>query len=126
MSDLNLLIRESYFNGILKIDGQIKPIWILLVDEGPDENLHYMKNILQYCRMFHIFDLNYLSIQTHTSGQSVFNLIECSMAILSQKLASIILPIDKYDFHFNSQGQVVDLELAMKNFCYASEVLCTL
>src|SRR3990170_1480983 len=61
-----------------------------------------MKIILQYCRMFR------------------------SMATLSQKLAGITLPIHKYGTHLNSQGQVVDLELAMKNYRYAGEALCAL
>ncbi|CAI2183183.1 9303_t:CDS:2 [Funneliformis geosporum] len=46
------------------------------------------------------------------------------MATLSQKLAGITLPIDKYGSHLNSQGQVVNLELAMKNMRYAGEALC--
>ncbi|GET00604.1 hypothetical protein GLOIN_2v1766467 [Rhizophagus clarus] len=45
MSNLNSLIQDNRFDGILKINGQIKPIWILLVDGGPDENLHHIKNI---------------------------------------------------------------------------------
>jgi len=52
MNDLNSLTQDSRFDGILKVDGQIKPIWILLVDGGPDENSQHMKNIHQYCRMF--------------------------------------------------------------------------
>jgi hypothetical protein len=52
MDDLNSLTQDSRFDGILKVDGQIKPIWVLLVDGGPDENLRHMKNIQQYCRMF--------------------------------------------------------------------------
>ena len=36
------------------------------------------------------------------------------------------MPINKYGSHLNSQGQVVDLELAMKNFRYAGEALCSL
>jgi hypothetical protein len=65
ISDLNSLIQDSCFNEILKVDGQIKPIWIFLIDEGSDENPCHMKNIYQYCRMFPAFDLDYLSIQMH-------------------------------------------------------------
>jgi hypothetical protein len=126
MSDLNSLTQDNQFDEILKINGRIKPIWILLVDGGPDENPRHMKNILQYCRMFRVFDLDYLSIRTHAPGQSAYNPVERSMATLSQKLAGITLPIDKYGSHLNSQGQVIDLELAMKNFHYAGNALCTL
>jgi hypothetical protein len=126
MSDLNSLTQNNYYDEVLKINGQIKPIWILLVDGGPDENSHHMKNILQYCRMFHSFDLDYLSVRTHASGQLAYNLVEHSMVIHSQKLAGISLPIDKFGSHLNSQDQVVDSNLAMRNFRYASEALCTL
>lgn len=48
------------------------------------------------------------------------------MATLSQKLAGITLPIDRFSSRLNSQGQVIDLELAMKNFHYAGNALCAL
>ena len=126
MNDLNSLIQDNRFDEILKVDGQIKPIWILLVDGGPDENPRHMKNIFQYCRMFRAFDLDYLSVRTHAPGQSAYNPVERSMATLSQKLAGISLSIDKFGSHLNSQDQVVDSNLAMRNFRYASEALCTL
>ena len=46
------------------------------------------------------------------------------MATLSNKLASITLPIDHYDTHLNTQGKVIDPELAAQNFCYAGKALC--
>ena len=124
MSDLNSLTQDNRFDEILKVNGQIKPIWILLVDGGPDENPRHMKNIFQYCKMFCAFDLDYLSVRTHAPGQSAYNPVERSMATLSQKLAGITLPIDKYGSHLNSQGKVIDSELAMKNMHYAGEALC--
>ncbi|PKC01864.1 hypothetical protein RhiirA5_402651 [Rhizophagus irregularis] len=91
-------------------------IKIILVNGGPDKNPRHMKNIYQYCRIFRAFDLDYLSIRTHTSGQSSYNPVERSMATLSQKLAGITLLINKYGSHLNSQGQirVLTLELAGK------------
>ncbi len=76
--------------------------------------------------MFCVFDLDYLSIRMHASGQSTYNPVEHSMAMLSQKLADITLPINKYGSHLDSQGKVVDLELAMKNMRYAGKALYTL
>ncbi|CAB4410510.1 unnamed protein product [Rhizophagus irregularis] len=105
MSDLNLLTQDSYFDEILKVDGQIKPIWIILVDGDPDKNPYYMKNIYQY-----LYN----------------NPVERNIASFSQKLTGITLPIDKYGSHLNSQSQVDDSELAMRNFHYADEALCTL
>ena len=46
ISDLNSLTQKSHFDKILKIDNQIKLIWILLVNENLNENLCYMKIIL--------------------------------------------------------------------------------
>ncbi|EXX60136.1 hypothetical protein RirG_182670 [Rhizophagus irregularis DAOM 197198w] len=46
------------------------------------------------------------------------------MATLSEKLAGITLPIDHFGSHLNTQGKVIDPELALQNFRYAGESLC--
>ncbi|CAG8852174.1 23216_t:CDS:2 [Gigaspora margarita] len=46
------------------------------------------------------------------------------MAPLLSKLAGIILPIDYYDTHLNSQRKVINEELAKKNFRFLEEKLC--
>ncbi|CAB4493158.1 unnamed protein product [Rhizophagus irregularis] len=46
------------------------------------------------------------------------------IAILSGKLAGIILPIDHFGTHLNTQGKVINPELALQNFKYAGEALC--
>ncbi len=70
-----------------------------------------MKNIIQYTHLFHVLDLNYLIIYTHTLSQSVYNPVERSMASLSAKLAGITLPMRKFRSHLDSQGNVIDKEL---------------
>ncbi|CAG8847299.1 17345_t:CDS:1, partial [Gigaspora margarita] len=45
-----------------------------------------------------------------------YNPVERSMASLSEKLASITLPIDEYGMHLDSQKNVIDEELARCNF----------
>ncbi|CAG8684348.1 8458_t:CDS:2 [Gigaspora margarita] len=57
-------------------------------------------------------------------GQSKYNPIERRMVTLSGKLASVVLPIDHFGKHLNSQGKVINLDLALKNFKYAGEALC--
>ncbi|CAG8459489.1 22371_t:CDS:2 [Cetraspora pellucida] len=47
MQDLDLLVKDSHLDGMLKIENKIKPIWVLLVDGGPDENPYHMKNIVK-------------------------------------------------------------------------------
>ena len=126
MQDLESLVANSRYTDTLKANGQIRPIWILLVDGGPDENPRHLKNIKVYCQLFKKFDLDYLSIRTHAPGQSKYNPVERGMATLSEKLAGITLPIDHFRKHLDSQGKVTNPELAAQNFQYAEEILCNL
>jgi hypothetical protein len=86
---------------------------VLLVDGGSDENPRYLKNIKTYCHLFQKFDLDYLTIQIYASGQFKYNPVERGMAILSRKLADIMLPIDHFESHLNTQDKVIDLELVL-------------
>ncbi len=110
--DLESIISNEEFSSTLKKEGKVRPIWILIVDGGPDENLRHMKNIVQYAHLFRTLDLDYLTVRTHAPGQSAYNLVERSMASLSAKLAGITLPIGEFGSHLNSQENVVDEELA--------------
>ncbi|CAB4440867.1 unnamed protein product [Rhizophagus irregularis] len=86
-------------------NNQVRPIWVLLVDGGPDKNPKHMKNIIQYAHLFRDLNLDYLTICTHAPGQSAYNPVERSMASLSGKLA-------------------VDEELARQNFEFSGKKLC--
>src|SRR6266540_6709924 len=97
MQDLKSLASNSQYNDVLKTNGTIRPIWILLVDGGSDENLRHLKNIKAYCQLFKKFDLDFLSVRTHVLEQSKYNSVKRGMATLSNKLAGITLPIDHYD-----------------------------
>jgi len=48
------------------------------------------------------------------------------MATLSGKLAGIILPIDHFSKHLDSQGNITNPKLATQNFRYAEEALCNI
>ncbi|CAG8749408.1 14532_t:CDS:2 [Cetraspora pellucida] len=126
MSDLYLLVNNSHFDNRLKIDNEIRSIWVLIVNEGPDENPHHLKNIYQYCKMFHSFNLDYLTVRTHALGQLVYNSVEKSMTSLSSKLVGIVLPVNNYSSHLNLQSKVIDLELVKKIFKYVGDLLCDL
>ncbi|CAI2197718.1 6770_t:CDS:2, partial [Funneliformis geosporum] len=110
--DLESIISNEEFSTTLKKEVKVRPIWILLVDGGPNENSKHMKNIIQYAHLFHALELNYLTICTHTPDQSAYNLVECSMASLFAKLAVITLPVGEFGSHLNSQEKVVDEVLA--------------
>ncbi|PKB95214.1 hypothetical protein RhiirA5_437132 [Rhizophagus irregularis] len=108
MQDLKSLTSDPQYDDALKINREIRPIWILLVDGGPDENSRHLKNIKTYCQLFQKFNLDYLT----------------GIAILSGKLTGIILPINHFGTHLNTQGKVINPELALQNFKYAGEALC--
>ncbi|PKB92170.1 hypothetical protein RhiirA5_445748 [Rhizophagus irregularis] len=113
MQDLENLTLDPKYNDVLKTNEEIRPIWVLLVDGGLDKNPRHLKNIKTYCHFFQKFDLDYLTVQTHASGQSKYNPVERGMATLSEKLASITLPIDHFRLHLNTQGKVIIPELAL-------------
>ena len=124
MQDLESLTSDPQYDDALKTNGEIQPIWVLLVDGGPDENPRHLKNIKTYCQLFRKFNLDYLTVRTHAPGQSKYNPVERGMATLSGKLAGITLPIDHFGTHLNTQGKVINPELALQNFQYAGEALC--
>ncbi|CAG8730611.1 14973_t:CDS:2 [Cetraspora pellucida] len=124
INNLNLLVNSGYFDNMVKVDNKIRPIWVLLIDKGPDENLHYLKNIPNYCNMFHSFNLDYLTVRTHAPDYSVYNSVERSIATLSRKLVGMVLPINQYGTHLDLQSNVIDTELEKKNFEYVSNLLC--
>ena len=47
IADLESIVANENFSTLKKED-KVRPIWILLVDGGPDENPKHMKNIIQY------------------------------------------------------------------------------
>ncbi|CAB4430655.1 unnamed protein product [Rhizophagus irregularis] len=69
MQDLNNLTTDSRNDDVLKVDGEIRLIWILLVDGGPDEYPRLLKYIKAYYHLFKKFDLDYLSVRTHAPGR---------------------------------------------------------
>ena len=124
MADLIKIIHSEQFKETTKCEEKTKSIWVLIVDGGSDKNLKHLKNIFEYSKLFKKEDLDYLTVRTHAPGQSAYNPVERSMATLSEKLAGISFPIDHFGSHLNSQGKVVDDDLAYKNFRYAGERLC--
>ncbi|CAB4437176.1 unnamed protein product [Rhizophagus irregularis] len=100
MQDLKNLALDPKYSDVLKTNGKVRPIWVLLVDG------------------------DYLTVRTHAPDQSKYNPVERGMATLSGKLAGITLPVDHFGSHLNTQGKVIDLELALQNFRYAGESLC--
>lgn len=123
--DFETIINLPEFQSILKTeDGKsLKPIIIISVDGGPDENPRYKKVIATSVHHFIKNDLDAFFIATNAPHRSCFNRVERRMAPLSKELAGIILPHDEYGSHLNSQGYTIDSDLEKRNFEFAGSCL---
>ncbi|EXX72985.1 hypothetical protein RIR_jg1120.t1 [Rhizophagus irregularis DAOM 181602=DAOM 197198] len=54
----------------LKKENKVKPILILFIDGKLDENLKHIKNVIQYTYLFHILNLDYLTVHIYALSQS--------------------------------------------------------
>jgi hypothetical protein len=120
-ADYKSMLENPLSGDLLKsIDGLAKPVLLLSVDGGPDENPRHFKNITQYTKYMHDNDIDYMSVRTHAPNQSAYNLVERSMAPFSKYLAGVILPADTHGKHINSSGVVIDADMCRKNFSSAA------
>jgi hypothetical protein len=98
------------FDTLLKrSNGDVKPVGMIFVDGGPDENPRYIKNIEIAIDHFVEFNLDALFVATNAPGRSAFNPVERRMAPLSRSLSGLVLPHD----HFGTIWIQVD-ELLIK------------
>ena len=84
-------------------DALVKPVLVIFVDGGPDENPRYKETIKAACSNFSNLQLDALFISTQAPGRSAYNSIERRVAPLSRYLAGIILPHETFGSHLNSQ-----------------------
>ena len=124
MTRINSL--PSFKNSLFAKDGLSKPVMIVTVDGGPDENPKYEKTITCAKTYFREHDLDALYIATNAPGCSAFNRVERRMAPLSHDLAGVILPHDQYGSHFNSRGETVNNKLEKVNFAKAGQTLASI
>ena len=101
----------------------MKPVVIVTVDGGPDENPRYQKVIDVAIHHFVNNNLDALFIATNAPGRSAFNRVERRMAPLSRELSGLILSPDHFGSHLDSQGRTVDEEMEKLNFEYAGQTL---
>ena len=114
---------DAFNEDLFTSDGLSKPVMIITVDGGPDENPRYEKTILCATDYFSTYNLDALFIATNAPGRSAFNRVERCMAPLSHDLFGVVLPHDHFGSHLNAQGQTVDEKLEEQNFAHAGEVL---
>lgn len=100
-----------------------RPVLLVGVDGGPDENPRFPNTIAHYVHLFKELDLDLLVCSTHAPGWSAYNRVERRMAPLSLSMCGLVLSMDKYGNHLNGKYEVVDPELCRKNMRSASDVL---
>ena len=100
-----------------------KPVMIITVDGGPDENTRYSNTIACAIDYFVSEELDALFIATNAPGRSAFNRCERRMSPLSKELSGVILEYEHFGNHLDQNGKTVDPELELKNFEHAGEVL---
>jgi hypothetical protein len=121
--DFETLTGLKEFNEMMVYNRKVKPVVIITVDEGPDENPRYPKVLYQAIDHFKKFDLDSIFIATHASGQSACNAVERRMAPLSRDLNGLIIPHEYYGSHLDSNGVTIDKELELLNFGKAGKSL---
>ena len=110
--DFNHIMEMSEFQTTLKdSENEIKPIGILFVDGGPDENPRFPKTIDVYIQHFKNYNLDALFVATHAPGMSAYNYVERRMAPLSKELAGLVLPHESCGTHLDSRQRTIDVEL---------------
>ena len=101
----------------------IKPILIMSVDGGPDENPRYQKVIDVAVHHFVKHNIDAMFVATNAPGRSAFNRVERRMAPLSRELSGLILQHEHFGSHLDTQGRTIEEELEKLNFKYAGQTL---
>uniref|UniRef100_UPI00358F8CD5 uncharacterized protein n=1 Tax=Myxine glutinosa TaxID=7769 RepID=UPI00358F8CD5 len=104
-------------------DGLPKPVMIVTVDGGPDENPRYAKTIQCAVDYFCTYKLDAFFVAMNAPGRSACNHVERRIALLSHDLTGIVLPHNRFGSHLNECGETVNEELEKQNFAHAGEVL---
>ncbi|GBP77771.1 hypothetical protein EVAR_98464_1 [Eumeta japonica] len=106
-SDLKRLLDLTDFQISTKTpQGHVKPVFIITVDGGPDENPRYpfIANAINH---FIELNLDILFIVTNAPERSTYNKVERRMAPLSHELAGLVLPYDYFGTHLNDQNEMM-------------------
>ncbi|KAG5864171.1 hypothetical protein JTB14_028084 [Gonioctena quinquepunctata] len=122
--DFETLLELEEFRPLAKTDhGLVKPVVIMTVDGGPDENPRYQKVIVFAIQHFKRHDLDALFLATNAPGRSAYNRVERRMAPLSRELAGLILAHDHFGSHLDDRGVTINEHLERSNFEFAGNVL---
>lgn len=84
------MIELPQFEQFVKHNGKVKPVFILSVDGGADENPRYEKTIKVAIHHFNKLNLDAIFVATNAPGRSAFNRVERRMAPLSRESSGVI------------------------------------
>ena len=77
------------FDGSFKNNGEAKPVMIVTVDGGPDENPRYTEAIECAIDYFLSQDLDAFFLATNATDRSAFNRVERRMVKFSKELSGV-------------------------------------
>lgn len=125
--DFERLLNLPEFEPFIKNkEKRVKPLVVLTVDGGPDENPRFQKVIDMAIHHFLSNDLDALFLATNAPGRSAFNRVERRMAPLSRALSGLILSHDHFGSHLDNQGKTIDCGLEKMNFEFAGQTLASI
>ena len=100
--DLSELVTLDQFKAVCRRhDRKIKPILVITVDGGPDENPRFPKTIAAAVETFSKFDLDCMFVATEAPGQSAYNCVERRMSPHSRDISGVVLPHDHFGSHLD-------------------------
>ncbi|CAF0981397.1 unnamed protein product [Didymodactylos carnosus] len=124
LKDFDTLVKLKEFEKACRdIHGNVKPIVIITVDGGPDDNPRFPKTLMAAIAKFRRYNLDALFVLTQAPGQVTFNVVERRMSPLAQDLGGLILPHDYFGTHLDDRGVTINEELEKLSFQRAGEVL---
>ena len=121
-----LMELEEFKQSIKNKKGEIKPLFFVSVDGGPDESPSCQKTLLAWCNLFKKEDIDGIFVFTNAPGFSAFNKVERRMAPLSKDTAGIILPFNKYGSHLDASNRKIDPSFELENFEAAGKILASI
>ena len=114
LQDIKHIRSLDKFNGSFKNNGEVKPVMIVTVDGGPDENPRYTKTTECAIDYFLSQDLDAFFLATNAPGRSAFNREERRMVKFGKEPSGVVLPHDNFGSHLNAKGKTIDKELEKK------------
>ncbi len=104
--------------------GEVKPIIIMNVDNiDPIDYTRFPKTLYLSIKKFKKYNLDAFFIITQAPGQSVFNIAQRRLSLISHDLSGLVLPHNFFGTHLNISGLTIDAELEKINLKRTGEIL---